>query len=46
MSRAQIYIRIKEGLLKAQKDGRRTYITQCELERYVARCDQENSAIP
>jgi hypothetical protein len=38
MSRAQVYIRIHEGVLKAQKDGARTYITRPELERYVESC--------
>ena len=39
MSRAQLYNRIREGSLKAQKDGARTYITRAELERYVQTCD-------
>jgi hypothetical protein len=30
---------MKEGLIKAQKDGTRTYVTRLELERYVASCD-------
>ena len=38
MSRAQLYNRMKEGLIMAQKDGVRTYITRAELERYVAAC--------
>jgi excisionase family DNA binding protein len=38
MSRAQLYNRIHEGSLKAQKDGVRTYITRAELERYVQTC--------
>jgi len=40
MSRAQLYNRIREGSIKVQKDGNRTYITQGELERYVASCEQ------
>lgn len=39
MSRAQLYNRIGEGLLRAQKDGARTYIKRAELERYVEACD-------
>jgi excisionase family DNA binding protein len=39
MSRAQLYNRIHEGTLRAQKDGARTYITRVELERYVVRCE-------
>jgi excisionase family DNA binding protein len=38
MSRAQLYNRIHEGSLRAQKDGARTYITRGELERYVESC--------
>jgi hypothetical protein len=38
MSRAQLYNRIGEGALQAQKDGARTYISLVELERYVACC--------
>jgi excisionase family DNA binding protein len=35
MSRATLYERIKAGEIKAQKDGRRRYITAVELQRYV-----------
>lgn len=35
MSRATLYERIRNGDLKAQKDGRRRYITAVELHRYV-----------
>jgi Helix-turn-helix domain len=38
MSRAQLYNRIGEGALHAQKDGARTYISLAELERYVTSC--------
>jgi|HubBroStandDraft_4_1064222.scaffolds.fasta_scaffold166666_2 hypothetical protein len=38
MSRAQLYNRICEGMIKPQKDGARTYITRVELERYVDSC--------
>ena len=38
MSRAQLYNRICEGMIKPQKDGSRTYITRVELERYVESC--------
>jgi Helix-turn-helix domain len=44
MSRAQVYNRIAQGAIKAQKDGARTYITLKELERYVASCEDRNSA--
>ena len=39
MSRAQLYNRMRDGLIRVQKDGARTYITRAELERYVASCD-------
>jgi excisionase family DNA binding protein len=35
MSRATLYERIRAGEIKAQKDGRRRYITAIELQRYV-----------
>jgi excisionase family DNA binding protein len=35
MSRATLYERIRAGLIKAQRDGRRRYITAVELQRYV-----------
>jgi excisionase family DNA binding protein len=35
MSRATLYERIRAGEIKAQKDGRRRYITVSELQRYV-----------
>ncbi len=35
ISRATLYDRIKAGKLKAQKDGRRSFITEAELRRYV-----------
>ena len=36
MSRATLYERIRQGAITSQKDGRRSYITAAELERYVA----------
>jgi excisionase family DNA binding protein len=35
MSRATLYERIRAGEIKAQKDGRRRYITASELQQYV-----------
>jgi excisionase family DNA binding protein len=35
MSRATLYERIRSGDLKAQRDGRRRYITAEELHRYI-----------
>jgi len=35
LSRAALYTRIHEGAIKLQKDGRRSYITAVELQRYV-----------
>jgi len=36
MSRATLYERLRQGELRAQKDGRRRYITATELHRYIA----------
>jgi excisionase family DNA binding protein len=36
MSRATLYERIRAGDIKAQKDGRRRYVTASELQRYIA----------
>jgi excisionase family DNA binding protein len=36
MSRATLYDRIRDGDIRAQKDGRRRYITAAELNRYIA----------
>jgi Helix-turn-helix domain len=44
MSRAQVYNRIAQGAIKAQKDGARTYITLRELERYVDSCEDRTTA--
>ena len=35
ISRATLYERIREGLITTQEDGRRTFITAAELQRYV-----------
>jgi excisionase family DNA binding protein len=36
LSRATLYERIRAGQLRVQKDGRRSFITAAELQRYVA----------
>ena len=36
MSRAELYKRIAAGKLRVQKEGKRTFITTAELQRYVA----------
>ena len=36
LSRATLYDRIRSGQIKTQQDGRRSYITTEELQRYVA----------
>jgi len=43
MSRAQLYHRIRDGMITPQKDGTRTYFTRDELERYVQRCGNPDS---
>lgn len=35
LARSEGYKRVKEGKLRAQKDGRRSYITADEIDRYV-----------
>jgi excisionase family DNA binding protein len=35
ISRATLYQRIRERRITIQKDGRRTFITAAELQRYV-----------
>ena len=35
ISRATLYERIKTGEIRTQKDGRRSYVTATELQRYV-----------
>ena len=36
LSRAALYERIRSGSIKVQKDGRRTFVTAAELQRYVS----------
>jgi excisionase family DNA binding protein len=36
VSRGTLYERIRQGEIKTQKDGRRSYITAAELQRYVS----------
>lgn len=36
ISRATLYERIRAGNIRTQKDGRRSFITAAELQRYVA----------
>jgi len=35
ISRATLYERVKAGEIRTQKDGRRSYVTATELQRYV-----------
>lgn len=37
LSRATLYHRIRTGQIATQKDGRRSYVTAEELQRYVAK---------
>jgi len=46
MSRARLYTRVREGAIRPQKDGGRTYITRVELVRYVKSCDADRSDAP
>ncbi len=36
LSRATLYERIRDGKIKTQKDGRRSFVTASELQRYVS----------
>jgi Helix-turn-helix domain len=45
ISRAQVYNRIQEGVLRPQKDGARTFLTHSELERYVRACEKSNNGL-
>jgi excisionase family DNA binding protein len=36
LSRSTLYERIRAGEVKAQRDGRRRYITAAELQRYIS----------
>jgi hypothetical protein len=36
---AGVYVAAKQGRIVIQKDGRRSYVTRAELERYVASCE-------
>ena len=38
ISRAHLYVRIREGKLTLTKDGVRAYIDAAEIDRYVAAC--------
>jgi len=35
ISRATLYERVKAGEIRTQKEGRRSYVTATELQRYV-----------
>lgn len=35
LARSEGYRRVKEGRLRSQKDGRRSYVTADEIDRYV-----------
>lgn len=35
LSRTEFYRRLREGKLRSQKDGRRSYVTADEIDRYV-----------
>jgi excisionase family DNA binding protein len=44
ISRAMLYKRIKAGDIAAQKDGKRAFITEAELRRYVERLSKPRAA--
>jgi hypothetical protein len=42
--RASGYVKVRTGKLRVQKDGRRTYITAAEIDRYVRECGAESAS--
>lgn len=44
ISRASLYERINAGLIVPQKDGRRTFISARELQRYISECPTQAQA--
>lgn len=40
LSRSTVYERIARGLIKLTKDGRRSFVSRAELERYLKACEQ------
>ena len=44
LPRSTIYVRIKNGEIEVQKDGRRSFITAAEIDRYVAQTGTKASA--
>jgi len=44
MSRSTLYTKLAKGELVAVKIGRRSYITQAELERYVSELPTKGTA--
>lgn len=38
-SRSTFYARVKAGLIKLTKDGRRSFVSAEELERYLKACE-------
>lgn len=46
IARSVGYVRIREGALHIQKDGRRSFVTAAELDRYVAGQQQTEAAQP
>lgn len=37
---ARTWVQIREGKLRAQRDGRRTYVSDAEIRRYVVALDE------
>lgn len=36
LSRATLYERVRDGKIRTQKDGRRSFVTVSELQRYIS----------
>lgn len=41
LGHSKFYERVKEGKLRLQKDGKRSFVTAAELTRYIDSCDQQ-----
>lgn len=43
LGHSKFYTRVKEGKLRLQKDGKRSFVTAAEIARYIEACDQQSA---
>jgi len=43
LGHSKFYERVKEGKLRLQKDGKRSFVTATELARYIDSCEQKTA---